>query len=118
MPLALHDDVGRLRRGIDQARIPALVAGILEHGWNARTVEAKAREATFPVERKGRGRPRKQDTRPAELKSIEQRVRKHLQTDVTINLKKGNKGSVIVDFYSADDLERLLEAMGIPASPQ
>ena len=104
--------------GIDQARIPALVAGILEHGWNARTVEAKAREVTFPVERKGRGRPRKQDTRPAELKSIEQRVRKHLQTDVTINLKKGNKGSVVIDFYSADDLERLLEAMGIPANPQ
>ena len=101
----------------DQSRISLLVAGILEHGWNARTIEAKAREAAQPNTPKGRGRPRKEDSRPAELKSIEQRIRKQLQTDVTINLKKGNKGSVVIDFYSADDLERLLDAMGIPSNP-
>ncbi len=101
----------------DKQRLSSLVAGILEHGWNARTVEAKAREIAQPVEKKGRGRPRKEDNRPAELKSIEQRIRKHLQTDVTINLKKNNKGSLVIDFYSADDLERLLEAMGVAINP-
>jgi ParB family chromosome partitioning protein len=102
----------------DSSRLAALVTGILEHGWNARTVEAKAREETQPAQRKGRGRPRKEDSRPAELKSIEQRIRKHLQTDVTLNLKKENRGSLVIEFYSADDLERLMDAMGIPNNPQ
>jgi ParB family chromosome partitioning protein len=102
----------------DRTMLSALVAGILENGWNARTVEAKAREAAQPAERKTRGRPRKEDSRPAEVKSIEQRIRKHLQTDVTVSVRKGQKGSVTIEFYSADDLERLLEAMGVPNNPQ
>jgi ParB family chromosome partitioning protein len=102
----------------DRTMLSALVAGILENGWNARTVEAKAREAAQPADRKTRGRPRKEDSRPAEVKSIEQRIRKHLQTDVTVSVRKGQKGSVTIEFYSADDLERLLEAMGVPNNPQ
>jgi len=102
----------------DRARLSALVAGILEHGWNARTVEAKAREVAEPGGRKGRGRPKKEDTRPAELRSLEQRLRRHLQTDVAINLRKGEKGSLVIEFYSADDLERLMEVMGVPTNPQ
>jgi ParB family chromosome partitioning protein len=101
----------------DPSRLESLVAGILEHGWNARTVEAKAREAAQPEDRKSRGRPRKQDTRPPELKRIEQRIRKHLQTDVSITLRKDNKGSLVIEFYSADDLERLLDLIGVPDSP-
>jgi hypothetical protein len=61
-----------------------------------------------------RGRPKKEDTRSADVRSIEQRLRKHLQTDVSITLKAGNRGSVVLGFYSAEDLERLIETMGVP----
>jgi len=53
------------------------------------------------------------DARPAEVKSLEQRLRKHLQTDVTITVKAGNRGSITIDFYSPDDLERVIELIGL-----
>lgn len=96
----------------------SLANQIVEHGWSAREVEARVRGAAAPPVRKGRGRPQKEDNRSAEVKSFEQRLRKHLQTDVSIAVRKGNKGTVVLSFYSAEDLERLLETMGLPLNPQ
>jgi hypothetical protein len=65
-----------------------------------------------------RGRPRKTDERPAEIRRIEQLLMKRFQTDATVNLKSGNKGSVVLDFYSSEDLERILDLMGVTNNPQ
>jgi ParB family chromosome partitioning protein len=92
----------------------ALARDIAHHGWSAREVERRARETAPTPGVVRRGRPKKEDTRPAEVRSLEQRLRKHFQTDASITLKAGNRGSVVLGFYSADDLERLVEAMGVP----
>jgi ParB family transcriptional regulator, chromosome partitioning protein len=44
-------------------------------------------------------------------RSIEDRLRRHLQTDVSVRLEntKATKGELRIHFYSNDDLERLLE---------
>lgn len=90
----------------------------VERGWNAREVERRVRDQSEKQPASpGRGRPRKTDERPAEVRSMEQRLRKHLQTDVAINLKPGNKGSLIIDFYSAEDLERIVELIGLTTNP-
>ncbi len=102
----------------DPAAATSLATEIVQNGWSAREVEARVRESAGPGIRKGRGRPRKEDTRPPEIKSIEKHLRKHLQTDVSITLKKGDKGTIILSFYSSEDLERLIETMGVPDSPQ
>lgn len=105
--------------GLDnQSVASSLAAQILEHGWSAREVEARVRGSAGPVEKKKRGRPHKEDSGTAEVRSIEQRIRKHLQTDVSLSLKKGNRGSLIIEFYSPEDLDRLLETMGVPMNPQ
>jgi hypothetical protein len=52
------------------------------------------------------------------LKSLEQRLRKHLQTDVTITLKNDKRGSIIIEFYSPDDLDRVSEILGLTTNPQ
>ena len=104
----------------DEARITTFARQAVERGWSAREVESQVREAgsSRPDAPPKRGRPPKVDTRPAEVRSIEQRIRKHLQTDVSITLKTGTRGSLNIDFYSADDLERIIESMGITDNPQ
>ena len=102
----------------DPVRIAAFAKQIVEQGWSAREIERRVRESSQGSTTPKKGRPHKVDERPAEIRSLEQRLRKHLQTDVTISLRTASRGSVVVDFYSADDLERVMELMGIIDNPQ
>lgn len=102
----------------DEVRITAFARQTVEKGWSAREVERRVRESATVKAAPGRGRPRKTDERTPELRSLEQRLRKHFQTDITINTKSGNKGSIVIEFYSPDDLERVMELMGIIDNPQ
>jgi len=43
------------------------------------------------------------------LRSIEDELRRYLQTDVRISTSTDNKGKIELSFFSADDLDRLLE---------
>ena len=45
------------------------------------------------------------------LKRLEDELRRRLQTDVNIRLSGPEKGTVEVAFYSADDLERVLDVV-------
>lgn len=45
------------------------------------------------------------------LKRLEDELRRRLQTDVHIRLTGPERGSIEVDFYSADDLERVLDVV-------
>lgn len=102
----------------DRSNLAALADQIVQHGWSAREVEARVRETPGPAGTPRRGRPKKEDSRSAEVRNIEQQLRKYLQTDVSIMVKKENRGTLMIDFYSADDLERLLETMGLKLNPQ
>ena len=103
----------------DESKITAFARLAVEKGWSAREVESRVREAGTTHDRATprRGRPPKSDNRPAEVRSLEQRARKYLQTDVTITLKTATRGSINVEFYSAEDLERVVELMGITGNP-
>ena len=105
-----------------EPKITTFARNAVDNGWSAREIESRVREATATTVGKAPsprgGRPPKADTRPAELKSLEQRLRKHLQTDVAITLKDDKRGSIIIEFYSPDDLDRVSEVLGLPASPR
>jgi ParB family chromosome partitioning protein len=47
-----------------------------------------------------------------EIRAIEQRLTRYFSTNVSIAFS-GKKGRVDIDFYNVDDLNRLLEAMGV-----
>jgi ParB family chromosome partitioning protein len=50
------------------------------------------------------------ETQPsAVLRAIEDDLRRFLQTDVRVNSAGDGKGRIEIAFYSADDLERVLE---------
>lgn len=94
----------------DDARILAAARNIIERQLNVREVEATVRTATQ--------RPKKQKAKTpsastAFTKSVEDRLRKQLQTDVQISADDNGRGELTIRFYSHEDFERILEAVGV-----
>jgi ParB family chromosome partitioning protein len=88
-----------------------LAREIVAKGLTVRDVEQRARVATPASSR--RNTKQKSDTRPsglnAELKRLQDELRRHLQTDVTISADDHERGKIEIAFYSSDDLERVLD---------
>ena len=98
----------------DESRIVSLAEEIVREGLTVREVELRLRAAPNTTKKKT-GRPRAVDRQPAEVRRIEERLRRHLQTDVAVKVAAGgSRGTLTMHFYSADDLERLLELMNVP----
>jgi ParB family chromosome partitioning protein len=97
--LSLGDD----RRIIDFAKV------VVAEGLNVREVERRVRDAGAK-RAAGRGdASRAGVARPPEVARIEEELRRRLQTDAKVHLSAKNKGELRIPFYSADDLERLLD---------
>ena len=97
----------------EDARIVALAEEIVREGLTVREAERRLR-AVAPVTKKKTGRPRAVDKQPAEVRRIEDRLRRHLQTDVAVKLSSSDRGTITMHFYSADDLDRLMDLMKVP----
>lgn len=98
----------------DPDKITYLAQEIVREGLTVREVEQRLRKDPGNQPGKKAGRPRAVDRQSPEVRRIEERLRRALQTDVAIKVGPTNRGTLTVSFYSADDLERLLELMGIP----
>jgi ParB family chromosome partitioning protein len=97
----------------DTAQITRLAREIIADGLTVRELERRLRGEAAPPGRKRAGRPRKAEQRP-EVRRIEDRLRRFLQTDVSITVGKNNKGTVMIQFFSIDDLDRLFELLRVP----
>jgi len=97
--LALGDD----HRMIEMAKV------IAADSLSVREVERRVREAGTKRASTGTTMSRAASKRSAEAARIEEELRRHLQTDVRIHLAAKDKGEVRIGFYSADDLERILD---------
>jgi ParB family chromosome partitioning protein len=91
----------------DEAQMAALAKEIVAEGLSVRAVERRARErapsrARTPVTRRS-------DNKSPEARRIEDQMRKRLQTDVRVVSSGAGRGELRIPFYSADDLERLLD---------
>lgn len=106
----------------DETKIVELARETVKKGLSARDIEQRVRESAYAKPTDGgkrtRGRPQKIDSRSADIRDIEERLRRRLQTDVSIVSVTPNKGLIKVSFYSAEDLERLTALMGLADNPQ
>jgi ParB family chromosome partitioning protein len=77
-------------------------------GLSVRDVERLAREKKGA---KGGRRPAGRGTGAfsSSLASIEERLRQFLGTRVQVRMLQDGKGEIVIEYYSADDLERILE---------
>ncbi len=98
---------------LEDARVAtALAREAVDLGLSVRDVEDRVRGGRAPVRR-----PRlKKGMGPApEVRRIEEALRRRLGTDVRVTLRAKGKGQMHVNFYSNDDLARLLELiLGAP----
>lgn len=98
----------------DPQRIASLAQEIVNEGLTVREVERRLREVGGVRSGKKPGRPRAVDRQSPEVRRLEDRLRRYLQTDTVIKVGPRNRGTLTVHFYSADDLERVLELMRVP----
>jgi len=134
LPLAIRQlvEARHLTAGHARALLPIkeerrqleLANEIVANQLSVREAEARAREIVTPspIERKGSetsveraldvGQHRASNP---SLKRIEDQIRKRLQTDVQVQMIGNERGVVRITFYSADDLERLLDTIVGPS---
>ncbi len=100
----------------NEMRIAELAKEVVAQGLSVREVERRVRheapaagDAATAVTRKKHG---PSDNRSAEVRRLEDQLRKRLGTDVRITQAGAEKGEVRIPFYSADDFERLIELLG------
>ena len=102
----------------DEKVILRIAEEIRSKGLSARDIEQRMREVSpqgVAGEASRRAQPKRSDTsdtRPSEVRALENNLRTQLQTDVSIDWAQSGKGSVTkgsikISFYSAEDLERI-----------
>jgi ParB family chromosome partitioning protein len=98
----------------DLDKIVTLAHEIVREGLTVRELEQRLRRVDG-TSRKGKaGRPRTADRQSPEIRQIQDKLRRFLQTDVALTVGSNNRGTLTLHFYSADDLERLLDVMRVP----
>lgn len=94
----------------DDRKALALANEVVAHQLSVREVERRVRDILQPPASKRPAAPRTANGASAPvLKRLEDELRKRLQTDVHIRLSGPERGTIEVAFYSADDLERVLD---------
>jgi ParB family chromosome partitioning protein len=81
--------------------------------WSVRDLEARVRGEQVhgaPAVRKTIRRPKPEARNPsADIRLVEDSLRKRLQTDVRVTARRRGRGAVTIHYYSNDDLARVLE---------
>jgi ParB family transcriptional regulator, chromosome partitioning protein len=88
-----------------------LAREIVAKGLTVRDVEQRVRDAA-PASSTRTTRQKSGERSSglnAELKRLQDELRRHLQTDVTISVGEHERGKIEIAFYSNDDLERVLD---------
>jgi ParB family chromosome partitioning protein len=98
----------------DPDKIVSFANEIVREGLTVRQLEQRLRYIDGAPRKGKAGRPRTADRQSPEIRQIQDRLRRFLQTDATLSVRPNNRGTLVLHFYSADDLERLLDVMRVP----
>ena len=102
---ALSAGHARALLGIDGAdAIDAIATTVVERGFSVREVEGLVRRRA-----KRSSRSRRLRTRDPQQRRVEDALRRRLQTDVSLSPRGKDSGRLSINFYSHDDLARIME---------
>lgn len=103
--------LGNERAIVDMARDAAA------NGWSVREVERQVNSVKPVAKGASKGAPAGKATPPgasaAIVTQLQERLRRKLQTPVSVALTGKAAGEIRISFFSNDDLERVLEIMGV-----
>lgn len=107
---------GRLSTGHAKALVSmpgaaavTLAREIVAQGLSVRAVEERARVQTGDRKKKDQPDPKSPAKRDSAASAIEDAFRKRLQTDVQLVADQDGKGHLKIQFFSHDDLERVMD---------
>lgn len=80
---------------------------IVGEGWSVRRVEDVAKAAGRPTARK-HAKPG-HNVNLSSIRSVEEKIRHYLGTKVSVKSKGTGRGEITIEYYSLDDLDRLLD---------
>ena len=76
---------------------------------SVRDIERRVKQATTSARPPSTTSAKTDTARLAEIRRVTDRLRRRLQTDVTVDIDDKDRGQLRITFYSADDLNRLIE---------
>ncbi len=76
---------------------------------SVRDIERRVKQATTSARPPSTTSAKTDTARVAEVRRVTDRLRRRLQTDVTVDIDDKDRGQLRITFYSADDLNRLIE---------
>jgi ParB family transcriptional regulator, chromosome partitioning protein len=98
--------------GIGEQDAIRLANDAVANGLSVRQLEQRAREQRDPSnEPKSKRKVEKTQAQNAVVRRLEDELRHHFQTDVQVVLRGDAQGVLQIAFYSADDLDRLIDLM-------
>jgi ParB family transcriptional regulator, chromosome partitioning protein len=96
-----------------QAEVVRLAREAVSEGWSVRDTEARARgetpSASVLTPSNGTRTRAPQKMPSADVRRIEDALRKRLGTDVRVTARRRGRGFLSISYYSNDDLARVLE---------
>jgi ParB family chromosome partitioning protein len=108
-----HLSVGHARAllAVSNERVMVdLAREIVAKNLSVRDVERRVKQAGTSTRQPNAGSATSRgSTRDAEIRRVTDRLRRRLQTDVSIHIDEKDRGQLRITFYSADDLNRLIE---------
>ena len=95
----------------DQEKLVRMALEAVEGDWSVRELEARVRPAAPRGDSESTvSRPRSKSTpQTADVRRIEDSLRKRLGTDVRVTTRRKGRGFISISYYSNDDLARVLE---------
>ncbi len=88
----------------DEERQLSIAKKVVREGLSVRQTEKLAKDDGKPAKRASR------KTKDADVRRVEEDLKEVLGTKVTLN-QKGKKGKIEIEFYSKDELERLIDML-------
>jgi len=95
----------------DVRKATALANETIARQLSVRELERRVRDVSQPATIKPTVPTPPRQTTPPVVRRMEDELRSRLQTDVRIRITGPERGSIEVSFYSADDLERVLDVV-------
>ena len=95
---------------VDPSRRDVLFARIVAEGISVREAEAGAQELNSPRIGEPRQASRAKEQKEPEIREVEERLIEALGTKVSVK-GNGKKGRIEIEYYSLEDLERILDVL-------
>jgi len=117
LPKDIQDGVSRGTLAVGHARALLALEGadkqrdlagrVANQGLSVRQTERLVSASLSPRRRRARGQ------KSAQVRSLEDRLKRHLGTRITIYEGK-KRGRIVIEFYGPDDFDRLMQLIGLP----